>query len=221
MSTTRYDSPFSAILEPYADVLPPAFREQYLLPANAPYHIELGGQMRRVWHRPRWLWPVFWLLAQGNTFFPETGHNIPAQLIVRAGRGANGEPWQTWERIFYFPGRQRRYASQMTYDSRRALVAEWQGPNQMLQEMAEVRFTPPNTLEFLTVESWAHFGRNRVGLPRGGWVTAHVVETAHTEQTALSDVRLTITHPWFGPIFGYEGTFRARRRYHSEKAHNG
>lgn len=207
-------SPFSALLEPYGDQLPPAFREQYLLPADAPYQLELGGRMHRVWHRPMWLWPVFWLLAAGDTFFPETGHDIPARLTITAGRDEHGEPHQIWHRTFYFPKkRQRQYQSQMTYDPRQALVSEWQGPHQMLQEMAQVWFTPPLTLEFLTVQSRVRLGRRWITLPRRWWVTAHVVEVAHPEQAEVTDVRLTITHPVFGPVFGYEGTFRCCRRY--------
>lgn len=205
-------SPFSELLSPYADQMPPSLRDQYLCPADAPYKIVLGGQMKRIWHRPAWLWPVFWLLALGDILFPETGENIPTSLVVTPSRNQEGQPIQTWERTFHFPKRKRRrYSSTMVYDPSSKRVIELQGPKNAFEEIAEIRFTPPHTLEFLTVESILHVGRLRLRLPRRLWITAHVVQCVEDVLKDTSQVTLTITHGLFGPIFGYEGVFRTVR----------
>lgn len=211
------NSPFSPILEACADTLPTNIRDQYLCAADAPYDIVLGGQMKRIWHRPRWLWPVFWLLAKGDVLSPETGENIPTTLIVRTQRDQTGEPVQIWERTFHFPDHvRRRYTSTMVYDPNSKRMIELQGPRNAFEEIAEVRFTPPATLEFLTVKSVLHIGRLRLNLPNRLWITAHVVQEADQRRDDTSRVALTITHGLFGPIFGYEGVFRSTRRARRE-----
>lgn len=206
-------SPFSELLRPYTNELPDTLREQYLCPADAPYEIVLGGQMKRVWHRPAWLSPVFWFLSEGDILFPETGENIPTILVVSPKRNEQGEPIQTWERIFHFPKHvRRRYKSTMVYDEQSKHIIELQGPKNIFEEMAEIHFTPPDTLEILTVESILRLGRLRIRLPRRLWITAHVVQRVNSPHSNTSQVTLTITHGLFGPIFGYEGVFRATRR---------
>lgn len=206
-------SPFGPILEPVADQLPPSIREQYLLPVDAAFEVVLAGQMRRVWRRPRWLWPVFWLLSLGDVLFPETGEHIPTTLTVTAARDVDGTPVAIWQRTFHFPRhRRRRYTSVMRYDHRTGHVAELQGPHHIFQEDAQVRFIPPDTIEWLTVESTLRLGRMRVRLPRRLWVTGRIVQRADLERLDTSQVALTLRHGMLGPIFGYEGTFRTARR---------
>jgi hypothetical protein len=206
-------APFSPLLEPIATQLPLSFREQYLIPVDAPYQVVLGGHMARVWHRPAWLWPVFWFLARGDVLFPETGENIPTTLIITATRDPNGIPIEIWQRTFHFPHQnRRRYTSTMRYDPGTKCVVELQGPGNIFQEDAQVRFTPPATIEWRTVASTLRIGRLRLQLPRRAWISAHIVQQADLARVDTSHITLTLTHGLLGPIFGYEGTFRVARR---------
>ena len=212
-SSIVVNSPFSQILGPYQDKLPEFLLEQYLCPADADYEIVLGGQMQTIWRRPAWLYPVFWLLSKWDLFFPETGQNIPATLIISPGRNPAGEAIQVWERSFFFPNRvRRRYRSTMLYDSRSRMVVELQGRNNIFEEVAKIEICPPDTLEFQTVASVLRLGRLRIPLPKKLWITAHVVHRATEPEKSESSVRLTITHGLLGAVFGYEGRFRAKRR---------
>jgi hypothetical protein len=206
-------SPFSEVLKPYQDELPVAIQEQYLCPADAPYEIVLGGQMKTIWHRPAWLYPIFWLLSKADVLFPETGENIPTVLVVSSKRNEKGEPIQTWERTFHFPNHIRRhYKSTMYYDPESKRISELQGPRDIFEEIAEIHFTPPDTLEFLTVKSVLRLGQIRLPIPRKLWITAHVVQQVNLSEGETSRVTLTITHGLLGAIFGYEGIFRTTRR---------
>jgi len=212
VSSASSQSPFWPALESLAGQLPTVLREQYLLPTDAPYRIVLGGTMQEIWRRPSWTWPIFWLLALGNIFFPETGQRIPTQLIITAGRDADGTPTQSWDRRFFFPGRRRRYCSTMRFDAASGLVVERQGPAECFWEWARVRFEAPGSLEFLTVRSVLRLGQLSIPLPRWLWVTAHVVERADPSMANAIDVALTIRHPLLGAIFGYAGAFKVTRR---------
>ena len=212
MTTSPFDLPLTHI----RDSLPAELADQYLSPADVDYEIVLGGKMAVIWHRPGWLYPVFWLLSKGDVLFPETGKGVPTILVVAPGRDSGGGPIQTWERTFHFPGGvRRRYKSTMTYDKTSARVHEIQGPWGIFEEAAEVRFTPPGVLEFITVASRLRLGRLRIPIPRLLWITAHVVQSVIPDKPGTSRVTLTITHSLLGPIFGYDGLFRkAKRRRH-------
>jgi hypothetical protein len=206
-------SPFDLPLVHYESDLPASLRDQYLTPADSPHEIVLGGRMKTIWHRPPWIRPLLWLLSRGDILFPETGEDIPTALVVTPGRDDQGRPIQTWERTFHFPdGVRRRYLSVMVYDPDTARIIELQGPGNRFEEIAEIRFEPPGTLEFLTVDSKLRIGSRRFRIPRRLWITAHVVQTVDPEDDASSRVTLTITHGLLGEIFGYDGSFKATRR---------
>ncbi len=207
------DSPFGAALEPYGADLPPAFRDQFLTAPEAPYSVVVGGRMDRICHRPAALWPVFWLLSKGEIFFPEMGSGIPAALTIESTRDSSGAPVQTWERTFRFPnGPVRKYRSTMHIDPGTGLLAERQGPGDRLEELATIRYTPRSTIEFETVHSTIRLGRKAFRLPRRFWITAYLTEYADRRRDDSIFVSLLISHPVFGSIFGYEGSFKVGRR---------
>ena len=202
-------SPFTSALEQHRAGLAPALVGQYLDVPEDPYELVLSGLMRRVWHRPAWLWPVFWLLAQVNVIFPETGKDIPTQLVVRSGRDALGRPIHIWDRTFSFPGPvYRHYVAAMAGDLTAGRMVERMGPGRIMAEVAEVRCLAPGTLEFTTVESRLHLGPLAIRMPRRLWVTAHVVQEVDVDRPDTSRVTLTLVHGLLGPVFGYDGEFR-------------
>jgi hypothetical protein len=204
---TLITSPFEPIFRPFADQLPESIRAQYLLPAGSKKEIVLGGKMDRIWRRPSWLWPIFWLLAKWNIFYPEVGTNVPTVLTINSKYIEDQVPIQIWQRTFHFPGSRRRYLSTMLYNSKISKIIELQGPGNRFHEVANVSFSPPGTIEFLTIHSTLRLGPLKIPLSPHYWITAHVVQKADPERDDRSSVNLTVTHPWFGPIFGYEGTF--------------
>src|SRR5215211_1083584 len=88
--STLHCSPFEHIFAAYFEPLPAVLRDHYLISADTPYRVVLEGTMDRIWHRPAWLWPVFWLLIWIDLLFPETGTQIPATMTVTGRRTSNG-----------------------------------------------------------------------------------------------------------------------------------
>jgi hypothetical protein len=121
----------------------------YLLAADASHRIVLEGTMELVWHRPHWLWPLFWLLTCFDLLFPETGTEIRATMTVSGWRSATGEGYHTRERTFAFP-RLRRFNAVMVYDLRHNRVVERLGPGQLLQMAWDIQLRPPATVVIVT-----------------------------------------------------------------------
>jgi hypothetical protein len=217
MDAARLNSPFDTAFQPagraLAETLAPAYRDQYLLTAEADYRVILGGQMEAIWHRPRWLWPIFWLVAQGDMLFPEQGKAIPTVVTITAGRDERGLPFHRWERRFRFKRRHRSFNSLMVFDPEAGEVVEIQGPGGLLQTTSKVVADPDfRTLEFLPIKSVLKIGPLRLALPKGLWITTHAVERLDPARDDTIHVDFTVSHPWLGDIFGYRGQFRVVRR---------
>jgi hypothetical protein len=205
----RLASPFEPALKAHCSELPPALREQYLLPVEAPYRLRLEGTMDCIWHRPAWLWPMFLLLAQFDILFPETGAHIPARMDVIGGRDAQGRPYQHWNRSYRFPAVTRRFNAIMAYDEKQRCVVEWLGPAHVGQILWSVTFVRPNAIEIVSAACQLRLGSLRLPLSRLLYPSVRAVETALDEDTIHIDLRTS--HPWLGDIFGYEGTFHLLR----------
>lgn len=206
-------SPFARELEPYKDNLHPALVEQYLISTDDSAQIILGGKMDVIWHKPPWLYPVFWLLSRAKLFFPEVGEDIPCTLTITPQIDSQGRSVQVWERKFHFPNKVKRYYSSVIFfDENQGMIVEEQGPKNILCEYAKIVVTAPTKIEFITIESHLKIGRFRIKIPRKLWITAHVVQEAHAGDDNSSEVELTITHGILGPIFGYRGSFKTVKK---------
>ena len=203
-------SPFSPVLSDDEVVLPAAFREQFLLAPEDPHSVLFEGRMDWVWRRPSWLWPVFWLLTRPRILFPETGADVPATMIVAAGRDRRGRPYQRWSRTFAFSP-PRQFDATMAYDAARGQIVELFGRAGQLEIAWDVRFRPPDTIEITTRGVALRLGRRRLQIPRALGVAVWAVERADRcrDDTVTIDLRLSV--PLLGAVFGFAGTFRLRR----------
>ena len=211
-------SPFSSILEPYGDELPSVFREQFLFPADANYQLALTGTMQHVWYRPRWLKPLFWLMSKFDLLVAENGENVPTTLIITANHDRDGLPRQMWNRTFQFD-RPRYFNSSVVYDVRTQRPTEYVGPGRMLGMIWDIRFHAPATLDMQTYAWVLYLGRWRIQLPRwlGRWLFGwdDTIQSADDSRIDVIHIDLTISHPLFGKVFGYGGTFQVQRQFAS------
>jgi hypothetical protein len=207
-------SPFAKALAGHAAELPPAFREQFLLAPEDQHAMLFEGCMDRVWHRPAWLWPVFWLLTRPNILFPETGADVPATMTIVAGRDGHGQSHQRWDRTFAFRT-PRRFDAIMGYDSERGQIVELFGRRELLEIAWDVRFHPPDTMEIVTHRVALRLGCRRLPIPRSFCVSVRAVERAVRDD--MITIKLRLTAPLLGTIFGYSGAFRLRRIFRPQK----
>lgn len=164
--------------------------------------------MDRIWHRPAWLWPIFWLLTRPSILFPEVGIDVPATMLIVAGRDRRGQPCQRWDRTFAFRT-PRRFDAVMGFDPERGQVVELFGRRELLEITWDVHFHPPDTMEIATRRVALRLGRHRLPIPRPLCVAVRAEERAVRDDLITIDLKLSV--PLLGTIFGYEGSFRLRR----------
>lgn len=197
------NSPFETVFA--TEILPPAFQKQYLISVDSGQVAHFDGISQRVWHRPFWLWPFFWLLAHFDILFPETGTDIPATMKLTGARDAKGQPYHRWDRTFFF-ATPRYFKAIMAYDNQQKCVVEHFTPLNLLSMVWQFSFTAPTHLEIITSTCRLNLGAWQIRLPRLFHPHVHVIEDALDENTI--QMSLTMSHPLFGDIFGYAGTYK-------------
>jgi membrane protein len=200
-------SPFSATLRPYAEVLPPAFRDLWLLPAGAGYRVVLKGKLDRIWLRPFWLRPLLALLRRAGGLLAPTGENVPVTITITAGREEDGHPFHLWQRCFDF-GREHRLETKIVFDRKLDAVVERFGPKQMLQLVWVVRFRAPLTLEMEVTDCVFHFRQWRSPLPRWAWLKTSFHARAEAPHSERISIRLVRSYWILGKVFGYQGALQ-------------
>ncbi|HEV2293671.1 MAG TPA: DUF4166 domain-containing protein [Tepidisphaeraceae bacterium] len=208
-------SPLDPIFHPTAAPVPRAFREQFLYRDTLPYRVRLEGVLHRVWHRPPVLMPLFRALGWAGILVPYAGRDLPTTLEVIASRDPAGRPVHRWSRTIRFPNKKIRFDTSIIYDAQRGTVVDLVGPQQVLYLVWAARFRPPDTFTLDSCANAIRIGRWKLWLPRWAWKPL-LGTVAFTQRVDPADgnvvhIDLLITHPLFGPIFGYDGTFRAER----------
>lgn len=206
-------SPFGVLFPAEGDV-PQAFRDQYLVPLESPDRVVMEGTAHDVWYRPGWLGPVYRLMGRLGLMVARRGRAIPARMEVHPGWLPDGTGYYAWNRVFDF-GEPVHFDTWMGIDPRSGHVVDMVGPGRRLHVVVAGRFQPPNVITMSSVTYGLRIGTRLVWLPRWLWAltfgSVEVLEVARPAEPGVVDVDLRIVHPVFGPMFGYVGTFRARR----------
>jgi len=195
-------------------LVPAAFRAQFLHSVDDPSRIVLEGTLQHVWHRPRWLKPLFQILGQLHILVPDTGTEIPTTLEVIASRLPDGRPIHVWWRTMHFPT-VRHFPTTIVHDARRDRLIDLVGPRNAIHMVWRAKFTPPDTFTLDTDACGIYlFGRVR-WLPPWFWPwvlgTVRFVQRADKLDIKRVEIELVISHPLLGDVFGYDGTFWVRR----------
>lgn len=213
-STPQLSSPLDPVFEGHTDV-PFAFAEQFFHRDDLPYDMRLEGVMHRVWHRPRFLAPLFRVLGRMRILVPHTGEEVPTTLTVRPGRSRLDGVYHVWDRTFRFPGRDVPFPTTIVYAPDIGQVVDLVGPNDWLYMVWRARYHPPDRFTLDTEDIALRIAGRRLWLPKWMWKlmfgTVTFSQVAESKEGDTVHVDLLITHPVFGRIFGYVGTFRTVR----------
>jgi len=213
MSTSTPHSPLEPIFAGH-DSIPVPFVEQFLYGEHLPFGMKLVGVMHRIWHRPWFLSPLFWMLGKVGILVPHNAENVPTSLVVRPGRNELDGLFHVWDRTLTF-GRPVRFRTTIIYDASIGKVVDLVGPKNLLYMVWEAKFHPPSRFTLDTDSIAFRFGRRKLWLPRPIWKflfgTVTFTQTADPVQQDKVYIDLLITHPLFGRIFGYDGSFRVVR----------
>ncbi|MFI5802144.1 DUF4166 domain-containing protein [Streptomyces sp. NPDC051561] len=169
------------------------------------------GVMDRIWHGGRWVRPFLALGATRNILVPREGRDIPFVIENVPYRDSCGRETVTFVRTFHFPYGPRRFDATMVHSPERDCVLDYLGTHQHLA--SDLHFTA-DAAGGLVIRSGEHRFREgpldvRVPDLIGG--DAEVRES-YDERSGRFRIRVRVTNRHVGPLFGYEGSFRAEYR---------
>ncbi|UFJ41866.1 DUF4166 domain-containing protein [Brevibacillus humidisoli] len=207
---------FELALQHQTEHLPEGVKLHVLLPPDAPYQIVMDGNMEQIWHRPRWIKPLLWLLSKMDTFFPETGKEVPLLLENSSYCDREGVICMEWRRTFTFPGKIRRFNALMRYNPDRQIIVDYFGKGGWLEADLLVKSFGGRDAGGLEISSSGYrlrLGRFLMRVP--GLLSPRALIREWTEDGMQPDeikVDVRLHHPWIGDFFGYSGRFTVRRR---------
>jgi hypothetical protein len=175
--------------------LPSALKAHYHLGPNVDIgHLDIEF--------PRWMKPYLWLLHLFGALLTRSGRQVPTQVEkeVVAGR-------VHWRRTMSFPDGATAWFDSFWVSSGGNQLIEFVNPVMGLEMAVHVE---GDELRYEGVRYVLIFGRMVIGLPE--WlILGHttIAERGLSARSFAMDFRLT--HPLFGEVFRYAGTFVTKR----------
>jgi hypothetical protein len=166
------------------------------------------GVMDRVWHGGAFVKPFLALGATRNILVPRAGRQVPFVIENVPYTDSFGRETVTFVRTFDLPGRPRRFDAQMVLGPRGDRVLDYLGTHQHLATDLYFSAEPDGSL---LVRSGGHRFREGmvdVRVPELIGATAEVRES-YDDATGRFRIRVRVENRYFGPLFGYEGSFLA------------
>jgi len=166
------------------------------------------GVMDRVWHGRGFVKPFLALGGTRNILVPRTGRQVPFTIENVPYADTFGRETVTFVRTFELPGRPRRFDAQMVLSPKGDRVLDYLGTHQHLASELHFRAEPDGSLVIRSGEHRFREGPVDVRVPELVGGEAEVRES-FDEPTGRFRVQVRVVNRRFGPLFGYEGSFRA------------
>ncbi|QNP70122.1 DUF4166 domain-containing protein [Streptomyces roseirectus] len=165
------------------------------------------GVMSRIWHGPCFVKPFLALGSTRNILVPQAGRDVPFVIENVPYLDSYGRETVSFVRTFDFPGRQRRFDAQMVLGPG-GTVLDYLGTHQHLATDLTFHAEPDGSLLVRSGEHRFREGPLDVRVPELIGASAEVRES-YCESSARFRIQVRVVNRWFGPLFGYEGAFRA------------
>ncbi|MGW2951045.1 DUF4166 domain-containing protein [Streptomyces eurythermus] len=199
---------FRAAMGPAFDRLHPALRRRFSVGLTSGEACTGRGVMDRIWHGPAFVKPFLALGGTRNILVPRAGRHIPFVIENVPYTDGFGRETVSFVRTFDLPGRPRRFDAQMVLGPRGDRVLDYLGTHQHLATDLHFHAEPDGSL---LIRSGTHrFREGPVDLrvPDLVGATAEVRES-FDDATGRFRIRVRVVNRYFGPLFGYEGSFTA------------
>ncbi|MFJ1603719.1 DUF4166 domain-containing protein [Streptomyces sp. NPDC088253] len=166
------------------------------------------GVMDRVWHGRGFVKPFLALGGTRNILVPRAGRNVPFMIENVPYADTFGRETVSFVRTFDLPGRSRRFDAQMVLSPKGDRVLDYLGTHQHLASDLHFRAEPDGSLLIRSGEHRFREGPVDVRVPELIGADAEVRES-FDDSTGRFHIRVRVVNRRFGPLFGYEGSFRA------------
>jgi hypothetical protein len=166
------------------------------------------GVMERIWHGRGFVKPFLALGGTRNILVPRAGRNVPFMIENVPYADTFGRETVSFVRTFDLPGRPRRFDAQMVLSPKGDRVLDYLGTHQHLASDLHLSAEPDGSLLIRSGEHRFREGPVDVRVPELIGADAEVRES-FDDSTGRFRIRVRVENRRFGPLFGYEGTFRA------------
>lgn len=191
------------------DQLHPQLRRRFSVGLDSGEACTGRGVMDRIWHGPAYVKPFLALGASRNILVPRTGTNVPFTIENTPYTDSYGRETVTFVRTFALPGGPRRFDATMVHSPERNCVLDYLGTHQHLATDLHLTAEPDGSLLIRSGEHRFREGPVDVRVPDLIGGEAEVRES-YDDATGCFHIRVRVANRYFGPLFGYEGSFTAR-----------
>ncbi|MFF4442103.1 DUF4166 domain-containing protein [Streptomyces sp. NPDC001621] len=209
-------SMFETVMGAGFDRLHPRLRRRFSVGLASGEACTARGVMDRVWHGRAFVKPFLALGATRNILVPEAGRDIPFVIENVPYTDSYGRETVSFVRTFELPGRSRRFDAQMVLGPRGDRILDYLGTHQHLASELHFHAEPDGSLLIRSGEHRFREGPVDVRVPELLGATAEVRES-YDETAGRFRIRVRVVNRFFGPLFGYEGSFTAS--YTDVRAH--
>ncbi|MFF4312366.1 DUF4166 domain-containing protein [Streptomyces sp. NPDC001507] len=201
-------SMFRTVMGPDFDRLHPELRRRFSVGLASGEACTGHGVMERIWHGPTFVKPFLVLGATRNILVPQAGRNVPFKIENVPYTDTYGRETVSFVRTFDLPGRPRRFDAQMVLSPKGDRILDYLGTHQHLASELHFRAEADGSLLIRSGEHRFREGPVDVRVPELVGATAEVRES-YDDQTGRFRVRVRVVNRYFGPLFGYQGSFEA------------
>ena len=166
------------------------------------------GEMERVWRGPFWTVPFLWIGAWRRIMFPFRGTNVPFLIENYAYKDSLGRETVTWNRTFQLPNGNYRFDATMINSDKREGIVDYLGTHQHLAVDIDVSVAENGGMQLRSGAQRFYEGPIGFSFPMLFSGYADVCEW-FDDQTDSFRIRVMISNPTWGPLFGYQGEFQA------------
>ncbi|MGX1133233.1 hypothetical protein RKD49_005423 [Streptomyces glaucescens] len=199
---------FRTVMGPDFDRLHPQLRRRFSVGLASGEACTGRGVMTRIWHGGAFVKPFLALGTTRNILVPRTGRNVPFTIENVPYTDTFGRETVSFVRTFRLPGRPRRFDAQMVLSPKRDRVLDYLGTHQHLASELHFAAEPDGSLLIRSGEHRFREGVVDVRVPELVGATAEVRES-YDDDTGRFRIQVRVVNRYFGPLFGYEGTFQA------------
>ncbi|MEV0178510.1 DUF4166 domain-containing protein [Streptomyces sp. NPDC050625] len=201
-------SMFRTVMGPDFDRLHPQLRRRFSVGLASGEACTGRGVMDRIWHGGAFVKPFLALGTTRNILVPRAGRNIPFKIENVPYADTFGRETVTFVRTFDLPGRSRRFDAQMVLSPKGDRILDYLGTHQHLASELHLRADPDGSLLIRSGEHRFREGAVDVRVPELIGATAEVRES-YDDAAGRFRIRVRVVNKYFGPLFGYEGSFTA------------
>ena len=164
------------------------------------------GTMHKVWHGRAYTLPFLYVGTWRRIMFPESASNVDFSIENYAYLDKFGRETVTWIRTFNTRKR-RRFDAYMIHSETRCRIVDYLGTHQHLAVDLDIWANESGGLCLRSGEQRFYEGPIAFKFPLLLSGVAEVCES-YDESSQRFQINVNVRNRWWGPLFGYHGTFQ-------------